>query len=84
MHVWPVHQRLRELLLLEVARGERLNHALMPLEEVVRLLGVFNPPRITSAQIAEAMEKGRKLANQAIIESRKSIVHPSELTLVLR
>lgn len=67
-----------------LCEAETVNHALMPLEEVVRLLGVFNPPRITSAQIAEAMEEGRKLANQAMIESRKSIVHPSELTLVLR
>ncbi len=61
-----------------------MNHATMPLERIEALLAAPHYPTLTQQMIAEAMERGRKFAGEVLEYSRRSIVHPSELTLVLR
>lgn len=61
------------------------SHATLPLTEIERLLAESRwPPRLTSAMIAEAMERAKPLMKAALELGRRSMVHPSELTLVLR
>ncbi len=61
-----------------------MNHATMPLERIEALLAATRFPTLTQQQIAEAMERGRKFAADVLEMSRRNVVHPSELTLVLR
>lgn len=50
-------------------------HATLPLAELERRLAQWNPPTLTSAAIAEALEKGRRFAAETLERCRKEALH---------